>query len=58
MKTHAEVVVNFKQLGCDVTKRQISKARNGKGSLPYVAIRLIRQGRFAKAAFIMQGGGK
>jgi hypothetical protein len=56
MKTNAEVVVNFKQLGVDITKRQVSKARNGKGSLPAGAIMWIKRGRFEKAAFLIKEG--
>ena len=54
MKTNEQVRVNFKQLGVDLTKRQVSKARMGKGSLPKLARKFIKNGRFKKAASVIQ----
>ena len=54
MRTHEAVRGDFKQLGVDLTRRQVSKARMGKGSLPRMAILFIKQGRFKKAAQAIQ----
>lgn len=56
MKTNEQIRVNFKQLGVDLTKRQISKALLGKGSLPKEARMFLKRGRFKNAAQAIQEG--
>lgn len=54
MKTNKQVVRDFKVLGVTLTKRQVSKVRMGRGSLPQAAARFIRQGRFKNAAKVIE----
>ena len=53
MKSNRQVANDFKLLDTPLTKRQVSKARMGKGSLPLKARKFIKQGLFKKAAGVI-----
>ncbi len=53
MKSNRQVANDFKLLDTPLTKRQVSKARRLKGSLPLKARRFIKQGLFKKAAGVI-----